>query len=248
MILNNRLLLKKTYDHCVSGHPKIIVVMIHGIASDSSTYSLILKHLEETESLQDVRFVTFDLLGSGQSLQNDELNYDYKEQLEALHNSIKKLRPSVPLVLVGHSLGTFIVTRYADTYKRSVKQLILISPPVYTERDFANPAFEAGIKTFRDVVSLHNRNIIDEKSFNNSMNNIVLDKRNYKVLAGITKPTLLVYGNLDQLIASYNIPHLIKDNPKHITAVETKGRHGVTMDKFTPIKHKLEEVLDAKIV
>ena len=246
MIKSEELVLKKTHDYCASNHPRLAVVMIHGIASDSTTYNHILKHLEETKSLQDVRFITFDLLGSGQSLKNDDLNYDYKDQLSALHNSIEKLKLTVPLVLVGHSLGTFIVTRYADTYKKTVKQLILVSPPVYTERDFSSPAFEVGIKMFKEAVSIHNRRILDEKSFNNSMDHIVLDKRNYKVLAGVTTPTLLIYGNMDQLIASFNIPRVVKANPLHLSAIQTEGRHGVTMDKFIPMKKKIEEVLDAE--
>lgn len=245
---SRELVLTKTHDFVTSGHAKLAVVMVHGLASDSSTFNRALKYLEESPSLQDVRFVTYDLLGSGQSLKSDELNYDYKEQLEALHNSILKLHLKIPLILVGHSLGTFIVTRYADTYKKTVTQLILVSPPVYTEKDLNNPAFEVGTKMFRDAVALRNRKVLDEKSFNSSMDNIVLDKRNYKVLAGITTPTTLIYGNMDQFIAAYNIPKVVKDNPRHLVAIQTEGRHGVTMDKYSVIKRKLEEVLNAKAI
>ncbi len=44
-MLKNKLKLAKTYDSCVSGHPKLTVVMIHGIASDSSTYDHAIKYL-----------------------------------------------------------------------------------------------------------------------------------------------------------------------------------------------------------
>ena len=240
-MLNNKLKLAKTYDSCVSSHPKITVVMIHGIASDSSTYDHAIKYLEELKSLSDVRLVTFDLLGSGKSIKDDSLNYDYKDQLEALHNSIAELKLKTPLVLVGHSLGTFIVTRYTDTYKKSVAKLVLISPPVYTEKDLDNPAFEMGIKMFRDAVSIRNRKVLEEKSFNNSMDKIVLNRRNYKVLAELTTPTVMIYGNMDQLIAAYNIPRLVKQNSRHITAIETEGRHGITRDKYSVLGRILEE-------
>ena len=242
----SKLILEKTHDHSGSRKPRLAVVMIHGIASDSTTFEHALKYLEGLDALKDVRFITYDLLGSGKSLKDDKLNYDYKDQLEALYNSIEKLNLNIPLVLVGHSLGTFIVTRYADAYKKSVKKLVLISPPIYTERDLRHPAFEVGIRMFKEAVSIRNRKILEEKAFNNSMDKIVLDRRNYKVLAELTTPTVLIYGNMDQFIASYNFPRILKDNPRHITAIQTEGRHGVTYDKYTKLAKVLEEVLDAE--
>ena len=241
----NKLVLKKTHDFSVSKEPKAVVVFIHGIASDSSTFEHALKHLEGLKSMSEIRFVTFDLLGSGKSYAGDELNYNYSEQIEALHNSIDELKiDNKPLILVGHSMGTMIVTRYADTYKKSVCQLILVSPPIYSEKDFKHPAFEAGIKVFKDAVAIKNRQILDEKAFNNSMEKIILNKRNYAVLAGIKTPAVIIYGALDQFIASYNIPGIMKLNP-NISAIKTEGRHGVTRDKYTKIADVIEEVLHA---
>ncbi|MBQ3473858.1 alpha/beta hydrolase [Candidatus Saccharibacteria bacterium] len=242
---NKELVLKKTHDFSAVKDPKLAVIFIHGIASDSSTFKNALRYLEGTRSLKEVRFVTFDLLGSGKSPKSAKLNYDYKDQLEALHNAISKLKLRVPLILVGHSLGTFIVTRYADTYKKSVKKLILVSPPVYTIEDLENPAFEAGIKVFKDAVSLKNRKILKEKAFINSMEKIVLDKRNYKVLSEIKTPTVLIYGKLDQFISSYNIPKILKTNPKYLSAIKTEGRHGVSHDKYSKLVGILEEELNA---
>lgn len=242
-IFNKPLTLTKTHDYCAVKKPKLTVVLIHGIASDSTTYARALQYLEGTTSLKEVRFVTFDLLGSGKSLKDDDLNYDYKDQLEALHNAILKLKSGTPLVLVGHSLGTFIVTRYADTYKKSVKQLILISPPVYTPKDFENPAFMVGMRGFEKAVSIKNPAILKEKSFRNSMSKIVMDKRNYKVLTELKTRTVLIYGDEDQLIASYNIPALLKANPKYLSAIKTSGRHGVSRDKYSRLVGVLEGVL-----
>ena len=136
--MRNKLILFKNHDHCAVKKPTLTVVMIHGIASESSTYNGALEYLEKVDALKNVRFVTFDLLGSGKSLKDDNLNYDYKDQLTALHNAIKKLKVKTPLVLVGHSLGTFIVTRYASKHKKMVRNLILISPPIYTLTDLDN--------------------------------------------------------------------------------------------------------------
>lgn len=244
-MFKKKLLLKKTHDFFATKNPRLTVVFIHGIASDSSSFDNALKYLEGTTSLKDIRFVAFDLLGSGKSRSSDKLNYDYKDQITALHNSIQKLKIKTPLVLVGHSMGTLIATRYADTYKRSVKHLILISPPVYTEDDLVNPAFVAAIKVFKDAVSLKNKKILEEKSFNESMNKIVLDKNNYKTLANLKTHATLVYGDADQLIAPYNIPKILKQNPKYLSAIKTIGRHSVSRDKYTQMVNILEEVLNA---
>lgn len=244
-MFSKKLILKKTYDHSATREPKLTAVFIHGIASDSSSFTNAIKYLAGTTSLKDVRFVAFDLLGSGKSRSDDKLNYDYKDQLTALHNSIEKLHIDTPLVLVGHSMGTFIVTRYADTYKKSVKHLILISPPIYTIEDLENPAFAAAIKVFKDAVSVKNRKILDEKSFNNSMDKIVLDKKNYKTLANLKTHATLIYGDLDQFIAAYNIPRILQENPKYLTAIKTIGRHSVSRDKYTKLVGIIEEVLNA---
>ena len=241
----NRLVLKKTHDFLVSKEPKAVVVFIHGIASDSSAFEHTLKYLEELKSMSEIRFVTFDLLGSGKSFASDELNYNYSEQIEALHNSIDELKiGDKPLILVGHSMGTMIATRYANTYKNSVYQLILISPPIYSEKDFDHPAFNAGIKVFKDAVAIKDRKLLENKAFNNSMDKIVLNKRNYAVLADIKTPTVIIYGALDQFIASYNIPGILKLNP-NVSAIKTEGRHGVTRDKYTKIDDVIMEALHA---
>ena len=244
-LLGKPLELKKTHDFCASGKPKLAVAFIHGLASDSRTFANALKYLEGTVALNNVRFITFDLLGSGQSYKNDKLNYDYKDQLTALNNSLAKLKLDVPLVLVGHSLGTLIVTRYASTHKKAVKKLILVSPPIYTEKDLDNPAFEVAMKGFKDAVSLKNRAILREKSFNNSIEKIVKNRKNYQTLVEITTPTVLIYGDLDQIIAPRNIPKAVRENTKYVSAIKTPGRHGVSREKYNKVREILEETLNA---
>lgn len=242
---NEVLKLAKTRDYCTSKKPKLTVVMIHGIASNSHSYDQALEYFAEDESLRDVRFVTFDLLGSGESYAGNELNYDYDDQIEALHNSIADLKVGdAPLMLVGHSLGTFIVTRYADTYPGEVVELVLISPPIYTPRDFSDPAFADGVKAFEKTVGAKNPEILMTKAFRNSMDKIVMDENNYAVLAGLKTPVVLIYGDEDQLIASYNVPELLKENSQ-VTAIKTVGRHSVTRDKYMELAKILERILHA---
>lgn len=244
-MFHKKLILKKTHDYCAVKEPHLTVVFIHGIAADSSSFANAIKYLEGTTSLKDIRFVTFDLLGSGKSRSDDGLNYDYKEQITALHNSIEKIKLTTPLVLVGHSMGALVVTRYAGTYKKSTKHLILLSPPVYTGEDLTNPAFRRGIELFRDVVSLKNRKILETKAFNNSINNIVLDEKNYDILANLKTHTTLIYGDADQFIGAYNLPKVLRENPKYLKSIKTIGRHGISREKYSKMVSILEGILNA---
>lgn len=248
MLFKRKLRLKKTHDHCSERHPRLTVVMIHGIATDSRCYHKALKYLEGTMSLQSIRFVTFDLLGSGKSRGSDRFNYDFDEQLTALHNSILRLKVRTPLVLVGHSMGTFIVTRYASMHKGSVQQLILLAPPVYTEKDLASREFNLAMEGFRHALGAKDRRVLKTKAFNNSMKNIVQDKNNYKTLANLKVPATLIYGEKDAIIASFNLKKLLKENPKYLTMIKTRDAHGISHQKYGKMVPILEEALNAETI
>lgn len=244
--INKPLKLAKTYDNCPSKNPRLTLVFLHGIGSDSSTFNSAISYLEGTTSLKDVRFVSFDLLGSGKSLKSDKLNYDFKEQLEALDNAISDLKLKTPLVLVGHSMGTLIAERYTDLHRRKVKELILISPPIYRPADFENPVFQEGMKNFEKIVIAKNPAMKNDKAFHNELKNIILNPKNYDIILRLTRPTTLIFGLADQIIANFNIPGVIKKNPK-IKAVETPGTHGVTHDKYSKMVEVVERILNEAI-
>ena len=246
---NADLLLEKTFDYSATKTPDLTAVFVHGIASNSSSFANALDYLTKDEHLKKVRFVAFDLLGSGKSLSNDDLlEYTYAEQITALHNSIEKLGINTPLVLVGHSMGTFIVTKYAEVYKGTVSRLILVSPPIYTEKDLNNPAFDVALKVFRDAVSVKDHNILGTKAFNNSLENIVKDKSNYDRLANLDIDATLIYGDMDKFISVFNFPGMLKKNPEHITAIKTVGYHGVSREKYPKIAEVLKEALNDKTI
>ena len=245
-LLNKPLKLTKTHDFCPSGKPRLTAVFVHGIASDSSSFKSAIDYLEGTTSLKDVRFVAFDLLGSGKSLKSDKLNYDFKEQLEALDNAINDLKLDTPMILVGHSMGCLISARYTDSHKRKVKELILVSPPIYRPEDFKSQAFMAGQDGFKKVVFGKYPALKTDKAFNNEMEKIVLNPKNYEIYCRLTRPTTIIFGLADQIIANFNIPGLLRKNSK-ITAIETPGAHGVSHDKYAKMLPIFERILNEAI-
>lgn len=225
--------LAKAYDICHVDKPKLTIVFLHGIAADSSSFDGLIKYLSKNNYYKDVRLVAFDWLGSGKSYTSDELNYDFKEQLGALHQSVAKLNAE-KIVIVAHSMGTMLATRFADQYPELVQGLILISAPVYLEEDIKNPMFKKAMDGFREVVGRKSKGLLKSKAFNNEIEYIVSDVKNYDFLLKVKKTTIIIYGELDRIIAAYNIPALVGAN-SYISAVKTAGPHGVTMDKYSKI-------------
>lgn len=238
----NKLTLAKTNDISTSEKPKYAVIMIHGIASNSASYDKAIDYLTKEKKLEDLRIITFDLLGAGKSYTSDELNYNYKDHLTALENAISELNLEIPIILVGHSMGTFIATRYASKHKKAIKKLILISPPIYTKKDLENPAMAVAIDAFSKAVSARSPEVSKTKAFNNEIKYIVLNPDNYKYLAEIDVPTTLIYGELDRIIASFNLPKILKIN-KNLSAEKAAGGHGVTIDKLPKLRKIIAEVL-----
>ncbi|MBR3329133.1 alpha/beta hydrolase [Candidatus Saccharibacteria bacterium] len=244
-MLGRKLILKKTHDFCGVEKPKLAVVLIHGIASDSSTYSKALKYLEGTTSLKSVRFITFDLLGSGKSISDDKLDYGYEGQITALYNSIKKLKLKVPLILVGHSMGTLIAIKYASVYRKSLAHLILLCPPVYTPDDLNTPKFQAEMEAFKKVVAAKDKKYINNKAFEDEVEKIVLNKTNWDCLINLKTPAALIYSNADQIIMPSNVKKAVKKNNKYLSEIITIGTHKIAHDKYNKIREVLEEVLNA---
>ena len=234
--------LAKTYDVCLEGEPKLTVIFLHGIAADSSSFDGLLSHLLKDDSLKSVRFLAFDWLGAGKSFSSDELEYNFKEQLEALQNSIVKANVKSPVVIVAHSMGTMLATRFSKEYSDLVKGLVLVSAPVYREEDIKNPMFEKALEGFREVVGRKSKASLNTKAFESEIKNIVSDIHNYDYLAEVKLPTIIIYGELDKIIAPFNLPALLKANP-NITAIKTPGSHSVTIDKFGKISTAIKKLL-----
>ena len=224
--------------------PDFTVLMIHGIASDARSFEKTWEYLEGEKWDRRMRFVAVDLLGSGDSEKSDELDYDYGEQLAALHNTIVGLGDVGKLILVGHSMGTLVATRYANDYPHDVAGMVLVSPPIYTVADLDNPMFETAMNGFKMAVAGSQPELLSEKSFNASIENIVKNRENYDNLCKVCVDAALIYGEKDEIIASYNIPAVLKKNPK-ISAVRTEGRHGIDATKNEAIKSELNKLIEA---
>src|SRR5690606_30746293 len=79
----------------------------------------------------DIRIVTIDLLGFGDSPSPDWAVYNAKTQARSVLATYFKLRIVGPVRIVGHSLGALTAIEVAKRYPLLVKSMILCSPPLY---------------------------------------------------------------------------------------------------------------------
>src|SRR5688500_11433144 len=76
------------------------VLFLHGIGNSGAAWNDVINKLPD-----DVRFVTIDLLGFGNSKQPVWATYDAKIQARAILATYLKLRIRGRVIIVGHSLG-----------------------------------------------------------------------------------------------------------------------------------------------
>lgn len=113
------------------------VVLIHGIASSSVTFDNLVPLLVSRR-----RVIAIDLLGFGLSPSPPDATYTPDEHVAALATTIKSLRISGPITVVGHSLGALIAARYVAEHPAKIGHLVLVAPPVYVPGDTVLDPFE----------------------------------------------------------------------------------------------------------
>jgi cis-3-alkyl-4-acyloxetan-2-one decarboxylase len=203
-----------------SGHGTA-VVMIHGIASSSVTFERLIPLVEPHH-----RVIAIDLLGFGESPAPADASYSIDEHTAALTRTLKQLRLREPFVLVGHSMGALIATRYASTVPRHLARLVLVSPPVYlptatigvgldrTAQGLYFRAYEflrenkdftiraagrlARLSPIKNLLDVSERNW---RAFVLSLQNSIETQTTVTDLAAVRVPVEVVYGSLDPVLA-----------------------------------------------
>lgn len=219
------------------------VVLLHGIASSSVTFENVVPLLVDRH-----RAISIDLLGFGGSPAPADAEYTIEEHVAALRRTLRTLRLR-RIVLVGHSMGALIATRYAATYHRDVSRLVIVSPPVYvTPTEIAAPFDRAAMDgylrlyeflrankqfTMRAAAGLARlspiKNLLDvsEKNwdaFVRSLEKSIESQTTVSDLAQVAAPIHLVYGTLDPLL-----------HPAGLRIVESL--RGVTAHKVQGVDH-----------
>ncbi|WP_084361334.1 alpha/beta fold hydrolase [Herbiconiux solani] len=202
-----------------------IVVMLHGIASSSATFFYVIPLIEKTH-----RVIAIDLLGFGGSPQPEGAEYTLEEHVAAIAHTIRSLHLDRPFVLVGHSLGCLIGTRYTATHGSHVTKLVLVSPPVYlSPQEIGDPRVRSRVQGYLQayqyfrgnkqfttataaVVSRllpveHVMEITEQNwdPFVKSLQHCIESQTVVSDLAGVDVPIDVIYGRLDQFLVPGNL-------------------------------------------
>ena len=212
-----------------------VVILVHGIASSSITFQKLVPRLATAH-----RVIALDILGFGGSPSPARATYTVEEHARALSATIRSLRLTAPFVLVGHSLGGLIASRYAADHPESVARLVLVSTPIYlpsksfgATRDRTamdtylrvyeylreNQSFTMGaaralnrISPIRNVLSVSEQNWT---AFTLSLQNAIESQTSISDIARVRVPVEIVYGKLDPFLMPGGIQ--IVSTMRHVT-------------------------------
>lgn len=212
-----------------------VVILIHGIASSSVTFSELVPRLSANH-----RVVSIDLLGFGESPIPAGATYTIEEHVRAVRRTIVSLRLRAPFVLVGHSMGSLISARYAARYPASVSKLVLVSPPIYvTPAEISDPlqraamgaylkayeylrtnqlfttrsaSFLARLSPIKNVLEVSERNWVP---FVLSLKNSIESQTAISDIAAVRVPVEIVYGTLDPFLMTGGLR--IVEQLRHVT-------------------------------
>lgn len=197
-----------------------VVVLVHGIASSSVTFEKLVPLITDRH-----RVIAVDLLGFGESVAPESATFTIEEHVSALARTIGSLRLRHPFVLVGHSMGSLIASRYAATHRKRVSKLVLVSPPIYvdpeslgdpvertamglylkayeflrTNQNFTmrNAAILARMSPIKNVLEVSERNW---NAFVLSLRQAIESQTAVSDIASVRVPVEVVYGSLDPFL------------------------------------------------
>lgn len=212
-----------------------VIVMLHGIASASSTFQNLVPLLEDR-----YRCITVDLLGFGQSPSPEGAQYTVAEHVIAIEATLRSLKLREPFVLVGHSLGALLGARFAAQHPKLVQRLVLVSPPVYLPpEEIGDPVAKAHVggylklyeflrtnKDFTIGVAPHLTRLfnlgdmldVTDRNWNAfvlSLKHCIESQTAVSDIAAVRVPIDVVYGSLDQFIAPGTLR--IIEQMRHVT-------------------------------
>ena len=106
-----------------------IVVLVHGYGEHIGRYDHVAEALVERGAI----VVGPDHIGHGESKGERVLIEDFDQLVDDLHTVVEGTRrqhPGLPVVMVGHSMGGLVATRYAQRHGDELAGLVLSAPSI----------------------------------------------------------------------------------------------------------------------
>lgn len=214
-------------------NPKATVLFIHGIGDSGAAWEEVVAKLPN-----DIRIVSIDLLGFGNSKRPAWAVYSVKTQARSVLATVFKLRITHPIIIVGHSLGALVAVEIAKRYPLLVRSLILCSPPFYKPDEVKRrliPQSDTALRRlftlvyrhpdqFLQIATLATKFGLVNKSFSLTSENIttymsalessIINQTSFKDALKLKHPAHIIYGQLDPVVVAKNLRFLEANNPR----------------------------------
>lgn len=131
---NTKLFLRKD---STSDAPKAICLIVHGLCEHLGRYDYLTKKLLE----KNFDVYRFDHRGHGKSEGTKVYYSDFNELTDDVNEVVeiaKKENPSLPIFLIGHSMGGFAVTSFGTKYPNKVNGIVSSGALTRNNAKFAN--------------------------------------------------------------------------------------------------------------
>ena len=222
--------------------PRATLLFIHGLGNTGDAWSDVIARMPA-----DIRIISVDLLGFGESPSPSWAVYDAKTQAKSVLATLLKLRITSPLIVVGHSMGSLVAIEMAKRYPIIVRQLILCSPPLYGDARKGlprsddilrqmytvaeqNPARFVQLAAVAMKYELINKtfNVTDENvsSYMAALSAMIINQTSLRDAETLTVPTTIVHGTLDPFVVAKNLKKLHASN-ENITVKQIIAGHEV---------------------
>jgi pimeloyl-ACP methyl ester carboxylesterase len=211
-------------DHCdprlKSGEGCTCVALIHGLGDNAMTWKKILSwpkaSWQEMGLNQPLRILALDLAGSGQTPPPSEpTDYRVRSQARAIQSALGQMCPK--WIVVGNSLGGWIASWLTLDFPDRVSRMVLLSPAGLKAAQaeagslLTQPTVES-LKEFQKKAYFHPRPIPEsvwrqiveraKKSQASQIRNAQVEEDFLDLkLGSIQRPTLILWGQADQIIS-----------------------------------------------
>lgn len=225
--------------------PRATILFIHGIGSSGAAWDEIITKLPN-----DLRLVTVDLLGFGQSQRPPWVVYSAKTQARSVAVTFLKLRITGRVIVVGHSLGALVAVEIARRYPLLVRSLVLCSPPFYKVNSLKRkliPTSDEMLKELYRLASHHPNDFVkmsniaarfglvnqafslngdNEMAYMNALEATIINQTSLEDAKHLKVPMQILYGRLDPVVVLRNLRYLVKGN-QHATLSLVLAGHEV---------------------
>lgn len=223
-------------------HPVMTLLFIHGLGNTGSAWDDVVAKMPA-----NVRIITVDLLGFGESPRPSWALYDAKTQARSVLATLVALRIATPVVVIGHSMGSLVAIEMAKRYPVLIDRLVLCSPPLYDNKKQRLPKSDSLLRQMYGIAEQNPDQFVRlaafamkygliNKTFNVTSDNVgsymaalsamIINQTSLQDAYALKVPTTIIRGTLDPFVVAGNINKLAKENP-NITVTSIVAGHEV---------------------